>query len=348
MSDPKVENPFGETAVATRPGNALVDTATAREQSEVQGMIVLAKKFPRDQKAALDRILNACTRASLAECAVYQYARGGSDVTGPSIRLAEAIAQNWGNLQFGIRELEQRNGESTVEAFAWDLETNVRQSKVFQVSHVRHTKQGSKLLTDPRDIYEMVANQGARRMRSCILSVIPGDVVDAAVDQCDLTLKSAAGEVTPERIKAMLEKFAVFGVTREQIEARIQRRIDTVSAAQLVSLGKVYNSLRDGMSQPQDWFDQKPAAPGAESPENGSKPPKGSKLERAVGKASKPKEDDEARDLVSRLEPYADGFSKLFARACGDIGVDAAEFRTAPPDALRKLLAHLDDLSARA
>jgi hypothetical protein len=77
----------------------------------------------------MDRILNACTRPTLAEAGALHLRRGGTEITGPSIRLAEALAQNWGNIQFGIRELEQRNGESTVEAFAWDIETNTRQTK---------------------------------------------------------------------------------------------------------------------------------------------------------------------------------------------------------------------------
>ena len=163
---------------------------------EVQAALVIAKKFPRDQVAAMDRILQACTRPSLAERALYQYARSGTDITGPSIRLAEMLAQNWGNIQFGIRELDQRNGESTVEAFAWDMETNTRQVKVFQVRHERHTKQRSYALEDPRDIYELVANQGARRLRACILGVIPGDVVEEAQHQCDVTLATKA-QVTP-------------------------------------------------------------------------------------------------------------------------------------------------------
>ncbi|MDT1904179.1 hypothetical protein FPK34_26285, partial [Acinetobacter baumannii] len=78
--------------------------------------------------------------------------------------------------------LSSENGESTVEAFAWDVETNTRQTKVFQVPHIRYTRNGSKKLTDPRDIYELVANNGARRLRACILGVIPGDVIDDAVN----------------------------------------------------------------------------------------------------------------------------------------------------------------------
>ena len=243
-------------AVTVRPStnNALVDVETQRAISEVQGAIILAKKFPRNQKEACDRILNACQRVSLAKDAVYTYSRGGTSVSGPSIRLAEAIAQNWGNLQFGIVEMEQRTGESTVKAYAWDVETNTKQEKVFQVPHVRHTKQGAKQLNDPRDIYELVANQGARRLRACILSVIPGDVIDAAVDECDKTLKTKI-DVTPEAVHKLVEAFAAFGVSKAQIEARIQRRIEAIEPGQVVQMRKIYTSLKDNMSTPEDWFD---------------------------------------------------------------------------------------------
>lgn len=170
----------------------LADAAAQREIAEVQASMAISKRFPRNQAQALDRILIACQRPTLAEGALYSYSRGGTEITGPSIRLAEAIVQQWGNVDFGIRELEQRNGESTVEAYAWDLETNTRQKKIFQVRHKRVTKakpQGYDL-TDPRDIYELVANQGARRLRACILGIIPGDIVESAVNQCEQTLKA--------------------------------------------------------------------------------------------------------------------------------------------------------------
>lgn len=237
--------------------SALVQVEQSRAMSEVQAAMVIAKRFPRDEKVAIDRILNACTRESLANVSVYQYSRGGTDITGPSIRLAEAIAQNWGNIQFGIRELEQSNGESTVEAFAWDLETNTRQTKTFQVPHVRHTKAGSKPLTDPRDIYELIANNGARRVRACILGIIPGDVVDAAREQCEVTM-SAKADTSPDAQKRILEAFSKFGVTKEQIEKKIQRRMDAITPAQVVNLRKIMTSLKDGMSTPDEWFEKNP------------------------------------------------------------------------------------------
>jgi len=253
--------------------SALAQAESSRAMSEVQASLVIAKKFPRDEKAAIDRILNACTRESLANVSVYQYSRGGTDITGPSIRLAEALAQNWGNMQFGIRELEQSNGESTVEAFAWDLETNTRQIKVFQVPHVRHTKAGAKPLTDPRDIYELVANNGARRVRACILGVIPGDVVELALNQCETTM-TAQADTSPEAQKKILDAFAKYGVTKDQIEKKIQRRMDAITAAQVVNLRKIMSSLKDGMSQAGEWFDKEPATVAATVPPPAKRPKK--------------------------------------------------------------------------
>lgn len=260
----RATNPF-VSSQNSGPSGAIVEVEQSRAIAETQGAMVIAKRFPRDPIAAMDRILNACTRPTLAEGALYSYSRGGSEITGPSIRLAEAIAQNWGNMQFGIQELEQRNGESTVEAFAWDVETNTRQVKKFQVKHERHTKRGVTKLTDPRDIYELVANQGARRLRACILGVIPGDVVEAAVKQCETTL-SANVDVTPEGTKKLIEAFSAFKVTQEQIEKRIQRRLDTILPAQVLSLRKIYNSLKDGMSKPGDWFEGHKEVPKAAGP----------------------------------------------------------------------------------
>lgn len=256
-------NPFGDAQVAARPsGNAVAQTDQQRAIAEVQAAMVIARMNPRDPVAAMDRILNACTRPTLADAAVYQYSRGGSDVSGPSIRLAEAMAQQWGNIKTSVRELEQANGVSTVQTIAWDLESGYQCDKVFQVPHIRHTRQGAKRLEDPRDIYELIANQGARRLRACILAVIPGDVTEAAVAQCEATMKAKA-DTSPEAVKKMLDAFATFGVSREQIERRIQRHIDAIQPAQIVALKKVYASLRDGMSSAADWFDPIEPEPGS-------------------------------------------------------------------------------------
>src|SRR5204863_5210063 len=125
----------------------LIAATEARAVAEVQASYIIAKKFPRNQYESYMAIIESCKRPNLAEQAMYAYPRGGTLVTGPSIRLAEAMAQAWGNIEFGIREISQANGVSTVEAYAIDLQTNSRKPVTFHVKHERHTKKGITKLT---------------------------------------------------------------------------------------------------------------------------------------------------------------------------------------------------------
>jgi hypothetical protein len=251
-------NIFSGGAPVQTPQGAVAVQAT-KAISEVQGQIIMARKFPRDPVASYDRVLTECARLTLAERAVYTYPRGGTTVTGPSIRLAEAIARAWGNLSFGLTEVERDDGVSSVIAWAWDLETNVRRETEFKQAHVRDTRQGRKPLTDERDIYEIVANNGARRMRACILSLIPGDVVDSAVEACNKTLKVNIGNVK-EATKKMVEAFAAIGVTQEKIEKRLGHRLDTIEAGEIVSLRSIYTAITDRMGKAEDYFPEEKKA----------------------------------------------------------------------------------------
>ena len=116
------------------------EMAASREAQEVQVAMIAAKKFPRDEVAAYNRILQDCQRTSLAEKAMYEYPRGGQVITGPSIHLARTLARGWGNVDAGFKVLEQTAKKSTVMAYCWDLETNYRETKVFDVPHIRETK----------------------------------------------------------------------------------------------------------------------------------------------------------------------------------------------------------------
>jgi len=253
--------------------SGMMQVAATRAAQEVQAAMVIAKKFPRDETVAFQRIIRACHRKSLAEEAVYAYPRGNTTVSGPSIRMAEVLALNWGNIHFGIHELERREGESSVLAFAWDLETNTRQSKVFTVPHERRVGKGSRFrvdqLTDPRDIYEMTANQGARRLRACILGVIPGDVVEAAVVECEKTMAGNNAEPLIDRARKMLVAFEGFGVTKDQIEGRLGHKVEVLAEVELVGLRKVYAAIQDNFAAKEDFF---PATGPAEGKVGGKTP----------------------------------------------------------------------------
>lgn len=250
-----MENNYMEQFKGATPDiNSQTHQMVSRQTQEVQGAIFMAKQFPRDEYAAIGRIKRMCERISLAEQATYSYPRGGKQVTGPSIRLAEAIAQAWGNIDCGVIELENKNGASELMAYAWDLETNTRVTKMFKVKHIRDTKKGSSALTDSRDIYEATANFGARRLRACILSVIPGDVVESALDVCKETVMSQDKTPIKDRIDKLQKAFKELNVTKEQLEEYAQRNLAEFGREEIFTLQGVYKAIRDGQSKPDDYF----------------------------------------------------------------------------------------------
>jgi len=236
------------------PSSPQAEMMMTRQMQEVQAAMVAAKRFPRDEMAAIDRIKATCQRPTLAVQAIYRYPRGGQSVSGASIRLAEALAQNWGNLDTGIVELENTRGTSTMMAYAWDLETNTRVTKIFTVEHKRDTKQGSKALTDGRDIYEATANFGARRQRACILSIIPSDVVEMAVEACKETVASADQRPVDEILTELLKAFKAINVKKEQLEKYFDKQLTVMTREDLVDLRAVYKAIKDGQSKPEDYF----------------------------------------------------------------------------------------------
>lgn len=248
-----VQNPFGTSLESKVPSYSSTQAAS-HELAEMQAQIYLAKQFPRNQMESAERILTACQRPGLANVAVYSYAKGGTDICGPSIRLAEEIARNWGNIECGWNEVERESDRSKVRAFAWDKETNVLKSLIFYVPHYRTSKRGTTRITDERDIYEHLANNASRRLRNCILALIPGDVVDAAVEQCQRTMATHI-DLSKESIKKLVDAFVPLGVSKTQIEKRIQRRIESITPAQFVRMREIYTSIKDGMSSAEDWFD---------------------------------------------------------------------------------------------
>lgn len=243
--------------VAQLPSNVGQEVERSRALQEVQGAIFMARQFPRNEVQAQRKIMECAKRMSMAEKAIFCFPRGGQQIKGPSIRSAETIAKYWGNLSYGVKELSQNAGEHSSEilAYCWDLENNVRAERTFKVRHLRDTKQGTKVLTDSRDIYEKVANDGARRLRACILEVLPSDVVEDFISACEKTLEGASDKPLKERIMDMLKKFEDLGVTQDMIEMRIGTKCENFIPKNLVDLGSIYNSIKNNFAPIEQFFD---------------------------------------------------------------------------------------------
>ncbi len=247
-------------------GNALAANAEARAVAEVKAQVLMSRQFPRDASLAADRILSECKRPTLAEAAVYSFPRGKETITGPSIRLAEVLARNWGNNTFGYEVLERkptmngRAGSSVIRAYAWDLETNTYISRQFEVKHWRQTKNGGYAITEDRDIYELESNMASRRMRACILQMIPGDITQAAVSACRLTESSGLSSKMADKneraklISATIRIYEKMGVTQSDLEEMLKAKVDDWTADHMLRLKEVVNAIRDNVSTIADYF----------------------------------------------------------------------------------------------
>lgn len=232
----------------------------SRAIAEAQGKLVIAKRFPRDEIQSYARVMQACQRKGIAEKAFYSYNRGGGVVSGPTIRFAEELARCWGNIDYGIKELSQNDGSSEMQAYAWDLETNAMSMQNFTNPHIRESGGKAKRLTSQRDIYEINANMGARRLRSRILAILPSDLVEDAIMECRKTLTGNNEIPLIDRIKKMVTQFERFGVSQEQIEKRLKRKISTMTVEDFTDYIGIYNAIKNGESKPSDWFDTAPEA----------------------------------------------------------------------------------------
>lgn len=245
---------FENNPMAVAPTSAGNTIQTAGEVTKMLASMQIALAHPRDIVKCLDKMRNACMRKRLAEQATYCYVRGGTNVEGPSIRLVEAMAAIWGNIKSGFRIIEQGVDFTKIEAYAIDLETNSEFPREEVIRHYRKSQGKEILLTEARDIRELVANYASRAVRACLEKIIPSDIIDECLEQCDMTLKNDDANTDPEKIRALVQAFASLKVSQSMIEAKIQRHVDAILPAQVIQLRKIYMSLKDGMSKVEDWF----------------------------------------------------------------------------------------------
>ena len=228
-----------------------------RHVAEIKSRVELAKSFPRDMIQFDTQIMTQCSRLDFAEKAIYAFPRSGQTISGLSVGVAKAIAQAWRNIEYGVRELERKATSSTVQAFAWDLESNVREYRDFEVPHFIELKgKIKKRLSDPRDIYELCQNQGARRMRECILDLIPHEIKEAIKAKIKATqLANNKQTKLSDRVKALVLAFKEQGVSQEMLEAKLGHKLDLITEDEFLDLATVGRTIREKQGKREDFFE---------------------------------------------------------------------------------------------
>lgn len=248
--------------------------AAAQAQAQIQARYMMAIQRPRDMDKARVKLLEECRRPRFAEVCRYRKPQGrqlneqtnqweDKYVEGPSIRFVEAALQRLGNLtqdqQVIYDDFEQRIIRVTVT----DLENNVVSSQdvTVQKSVERSDGKGREVLgsrtnTRGRAVYLVRATDDelmtkaaslvSKAVRQCGLRLIPGDLIDEAMEVAAETRASEVKRDPQAARKRLVDGFAAIGVMPDALKDYVGHDLASCSPAELEQLRGVYQAIRDG------------------------------------------------------------------------------------------------------
>lgn len=230
-------------------------------RSEIDVQIATAKKYPRSvQKFRQDALSMATADKDIAASCFYKLKRKNSDgelayIEGPSVRLAEIVANAWGNLRFGARISAENEKEVVAQGIAHDLEKNV--CNTIEVSRRITTKAGKRYGDDMIQVTKNAACSIA--LRNAIFKTVPFTYAKFIYEQAK---KAAVGDTKTlgERRQSMLEAFTKMGVTKDQVLAHLEKgSIEDIGLSEIETMIGVFTAIKEGDTTIEEQFLTKPS-----------------------------------------------------------------------------------------
>jgi hypothetical protein len=241
--------------------------ATAAATAQIQARYVVALQRPRDIDIARERILRASAQPGFARSARYVKPIGKNGVEGPSIRFVEEALRALGNVVTEKRTVFDDETKRILNVSITDLETNatygqdITVEKTVERSHLsgrqslasRTNSSGGTVYLVEATEDEFMAKEAAqvsKVTRQLGLRIIPGYIVEEAMERVRETLLHAAKKAPEIEMKKILDAFALVAVTEEQLVQYLGHPIKQLTAEEIVELRKLYQALDEGET---DW-----------------------------------------------------------------------------------------------
>lgn len=291
------------TAIQVQEQAGPVELATTQAaemaRARIESQYLVALKRPRNEDVALQRMLRECKRPAFSDVAIYSLPIGGQQIEGYSIRFAEAVARVWGNLSIEQTITFDDGKKRIVRVSATDLESNATHTGEVVVELVVRRKyagdrtpigvsRNSKgeqtylLQADERDAAQLTASAASKALRTAVLRLIPGWVLDECWAQLDATARNKSAEDPDEQRRKIVAAFGDLNVPADQLADFLGHDIGTSSPAEIVQLKRTYAAIRDGETT---WADVM-GAKGKEAPKSD---PNAALKDKLRGYAKKPK-----------------------------------------------------------
>jgi hypothetical protein len=254
-------------------------------KAELDSAISTARAYPRDLKEVMNNIKSlVCHDDQSALEAVYALPRGGKPIKGPSIRLAEIIAQCWGNCRVEARviEIDRTNKQIVAEGTFHDLQSN---SATRATVNRRISDKTGRLFSD--DMITVSGNAACSvARRNAILAGVPRLAWRSAYEAAEQVIAGDIKTLAERRDKAM-KSFAAFGVKPDQIFGLLNvKSLEEIGLDDIGTLLGAYNALKDGSETVESLFDPRRTAGSFEGVANPLKDEPEQKQQAKPGKES--------------------------------------------------------------
>jgi hypothetical protein len=179
-------------------------------------------------------------------------------IEGPTIGLALMLYRNWTNADLTVRLVTESQGFYLIEAVFTDLETGTRFPALFKQE--RHSSGRGRMDNARKDDILFQIGQ-SKCTRNAILKGIPVWLIElamaAAKGEDNKSIKRDNGDVIPK----LLDSFKQLGVTKKDIEKKIDMPLEEATPAKISWLRGIYSAIKEEMTSVYDEFPRDRGAP---------------------------------------------------------------------------------------
>jgi hypothetical protein len=218
-------------------------TVQLLQSAEIDQQIATAKKYPRSVEKFLRNSRSLATlNPQTAMACNYALPRDGKMIEGPSARLAEIIASQWGNCRYGARIVAEDAQFVTAQGVFHDLEHN--SFVTFEVKRRITKTNGTRYGADMIGVTSNAACSIA--LRNAVFKGVPKAVWDPVYLA---SRQTAAGDIETlaTRRENMLNEFKKLGVKREEVYKVLGvTGMADLGLDEMLTLGGLFTAIKDG------------------------------------------------------------------------------------------------------
>lgn len=258
-----VSQGFGSTEMTVAAETAATALA-AQARAAVEARCILALRRPRNWDQVRQLLLRECARPGFAAVARYAKPVGGQRIVGPSIRFAEAAMRCMGNLVAETQVVLDDPTKRCVRISLTDLENNLTLPKDIVLEKTverRQPKPGQEIIgqrtnsqgqpvfivrATEDDLLNKEAALSSKALRGLVLRLLPGDLLDEAMEAVTKTLRSNDAADPNAARKRLADAFAKLGIQPVDLAAYLGHGLEAMSPAELEEMRAIYAAIAEG------------------------------------------------------------------------------------------------------